>query len=205
MRESAKTVMSINSTLTSSSVGKNVLDVGGGDGVRCRKHFPEATITTIDLKNGWDVMRDGLPLGNWDIIFANHSIEHFSDPDFFLEECRRVMRPHTILEIGTPNLAAWYNRILFLFGYVPNHVELSTKVNIGKPFNWGEVPLGGHKFVYTVPALLELLDHYHFKVISVEAEYSTYAISPIVLAVDKFLTDINRNLASAFRVKCTLS
>lgn len=182
-----------------------ILDVGGGDGSRCRLHYPDADITVLDLQHGWDVMAQGLPDGEWNIIFSNHSIEHFSDPDYFLEECKRVMKPKTVLEIGTPNLAAWYNRILFLFGYVPNHIELSKRFNVGKPWSWGNVPLGGHKFVYTIPALLQLLNHYNFKVISVEGEYSTNAISKLILVFDKILTKINRNFASAFRVKCTLS
>lgn len=181
-----------------------VLDVGGNDGKRCREHYPDAEITVLDLKHGWDVMEKGLPEGDWDVIFSNHSLEHFSDPDFFLEECRRVMTPNTVLEIGTPNLAAWYNRILFLLGYVPNHVELSKKYNVGKPFNWGSVPLGGHTFVYTIPALLELLEKYHFKVISVEGELSTYSDNQFIKFLDRFLTRINKNLASAFRVKCTI-
>lgn len=192
-----------NRTLTSSSVS-SVLDVGGKDGSRCRQHYPHAEISVLDLIHGWDVMKDGLPEGDWDIIFANHSIEHFSDPDYFLEECKRVMKPHTILEIGTPNMASWYNRILFFFGYVPNHIELSKKYNVGKPFNWGEVPLGGHIYVYTVPALKELLTKHGFRIISVTAESSTYPTNLIIRFIDKLATWISPNLASAVRVKCSI-
>jgi len=186
------------------SIALKVLDVGGKDGSRCREHYPDAEVTVLDLIHGWDVMRDGLPEGDWDIIFANHSIEHFSDPDHFLLECKKVMKSHTVLEIGTPNLAAWYNRILFLFGYVPNHVELSNKYNVGKPFNWSEVPLGGHIYVYTVHALRELLEHYGFKIISVLGERSTYPCNKFIRGIDGFLTK-RVSFASAFRVKCTLS
>lgn len=207
MREFVRTVMCGKATLISFLGFKNmkILDVGGNDGERCRKHYPGSEVTVLDLIHGWDVMRDGLPDSEWDIIFANHSIEHFSDPDFFLEECRRVMKPYTVLEIGTPNLASWYNRILFLFGYVPNHVELSKRFNVGKPWDWGKVPLGGHRFVYTIPALMELLDLYGFKILSVKGEASTFSANSIIMAVDKLLTILNRNFASAFRVKCTLS
>jgi len=154
--------------------------------------------------HGYDVMKEGLPSGKWNVIFANHIIEHVSDPDYLLEECKRVMSRNTILEIGTPNLAAWYNRLLFLIGYVPNHVELSKYINVGKPFSWGEVPLGGHKFVYTVPALLQLLDYHGFRIISVVGEASTYPCSYIISAADRILTNLSPSLASAFRVRCTL-
>ena len=77
-----------------------VLDVGGGDGKRAREEFyPGTDVTVIDLKNGWDVMKLGLPKENWDIILANHFIEHITDPDYFLDECNRVMREGTVLDI----------------------------------------------------------------------------------------------------------
>lgn len=198
--------MSGKHTPTYSFLGRklNVLDIGGGDGSRCQKHYPNANIRVLDLINGWDVMKRGLPDGDWDVIFANHIIEHVSDPDYLLLECKRVMNGSTILEIGTPNLTAWYNRILFLFGYVPNHVELSKHFNVGKPFDWGDVPLGGHVHVFTIPALVELLNKYRFNIISVDGELSTYSDNPVIKAVDWTFTKLNRNFASAARIRCRL-
>lgn len=198
-----KIVTSGKSTQTSFS-NFNVLDVAGGDGLRARKKFPDKYVLSIDIKNGWDVMKKGLPNGYWSVIFANHCIEHFSDPDYFLRECKRVMSGHTVLEIGTPNLAAWFNRILFLFGYVPHSVELSKHINVGKAFDWNNEELGGHIYVYTVPALIQLLKAKGFKIISVEGECSTFKCWPPILWLDKILTKLNPNLASAFRIKCTL-
>lgn len=208
MKESVKTVPHGSRTPISSSVfkGFNVLDVGGNDGERARKEFyPGSKVTVLDLKNGWDVMYHGLPFGDWGVILANHSIEHFTDPDHFLEECRKVMGKNTVLDIGTPNLASWFNRILFLFGYVPHCSELSKKHNVGKPFNWNSEPLGGHIYVYTVPALLDLLKRHGFKILSVRGERSTFPCHPLIHLLDGALTKMNVNLASAFRVKCTLS
>ena len=183
---------------------QKVLDVGGADGSRAKRHFPNAKIKTLDLINGYDVMKKGLPIGDWDIIFANHIIEHVLSPDFLLDECKRVMSTKTVLEIGTPNLAAWFNRILFLFGYVPHSVELSRRFNVGKAFNWNDEPLGGHIYVYTVPAILQLLKHHGFKILSVKGEASTYPAHPIIMWVDKLLTCLSPNLASAVRIKCTI-
>jgi len=183
----------------------NVLDVGGNDGKRAREEFyPGSEVMVVDLKNGWNVMKMGLPYGDWDVILANHFIEHIEDPDFFLEECKKHMKKHTVLDIGTPNLTAWFNRILFLFGYVPHSVELSKIHNVGKAFNWNSEELGGHIYVYTIPALFQLLRFHGFKVISVSGEPSTYHCNGLVSALDRWLTKINPNFASAFRIKCTL-
>src|SRR3990167_8865318 len=132
MKESAKTVISGNNILTYSMDFRKlkVLDVGGKDGVRAREEFyPGADITTIDLINGWDVMKLGVPDGDWDVILANHFIEHVNDPDFFLDSCKMVMKKNTILNIGTPNLTAWFNRVFFMLGYVPHSMELSKRFN----------------------------------------------------------------------------
>lgn len=181
-----------------------ILDVGGGNGKRARQAFPNQHIHTIDIKTGWDVMEIGLPKGEWNVIYANHVIEHFSDPDRFLDFCKMVMNKWTVLEIGTPNLTAWFNRILFLFGYVPHSVELSKHHNVGKAFDWNKEELGGHIYVYTVPAIIQLLKIHGFKIKSVEGECSTFKCWPPILWLDKLLTKLNPNLASAVRIKCTL-
>ena len=183
---------------------KKVLDVGGGDGRRCAEEFyPGSEITVLDLKNGYDVMKKGLPRDHWDVILANHFIEHVSDPDYFLKECWNVMVPsHTVLDIGTPNLTAWFNRALFLFGYVPHSVELSRVHNVGKAFDWNEEELGGHVYVYSVPALVQLLTKFGFKITSVTGEASTFPCNPVIKIVDRAMTALSPNLASAFRIKC---
>lgn len=181
-----------------------VLDVGGNDGQRAREEFyPGSEVTVLDLKSGWDVMKQGLPDSGWDIILANHFIEHIDDPDQFLDYCKEVMSRNTVLDIGTPNLAAWFNRILFLFGYVPHSTELSLRHNVGKPFNWGNEELGGHRRVFTVPALVTLLKRHGFTITYLKGECSTFACPFPILWLDKFLTWLSPTFASAFRVKCT--
>lgn len=201
---SARIVMYGNNILMSSSNGRNLLDVGGNDGKRAQEMYPSYRIRVVDIKVGWDVLLKGLPSGNWDVILANHFIEHFIDPDVFLRECKRVMQPHTLLDIGTPNLAAWFNRATFLFGYLPHSYELSYEHNIGRPFNWNNEPLGGHLRVFTVPALVQLLRIHKFKIRSIEGEYSTYPCNRLLRYLDRVMTNISPSLASAFRIKCTL-
>lgn len=203
MKASAKIATSGRNIRTSSS-HFNILDVGGADGSRARQTFPDCRIVTIDKVHGWDIEKKGLPRGLWDVIFANHIIEHLVDPDHFLDECKKVMQEHTVLEIGTPNLTAWFNRIFFLLGYVPHSVELSTRHNLGKPFDWNKEPLGGHIHVFTIPTLKELIQRHGFRIHSVTPEHSTFPCAWPIRIADRALTNLNPNLASAFRVRCTL-
>lgn len=189
-------------TYSMTSKKLNILDVGGNDGVRARESFPFANIRTIDSKSGWDIDVNGLPDGSYDVIFANHIIEHLQEPDNFLKECKRVMTKDTILEIGTPNLTAWFNRVLFLFGYIPRSVELSKLYNVGKPFNWGNDELGGHIYVHSTASLVKLLKLNGFTIFSVVGEASTAPCNMIIRYIDRLMTRISPNLASAVRIKC---
>lgn len=179
-----------------------VLDIGGGDGVRASELYPAFDVKVFDLKNGNDVMFDPLPKGYWNVILLNHVIEHVINPDLLLEKCRDLMDENTILDIGTPNLCAWFNRALFLAGYVPHSMELSTRFNVGKPFDWGMEPLGGHIRVFTVDALIELLKCHGFRILSLEGEYSNFPCNFLIRFIDRTFTKISPRLASMFRVKC---
>ena len=186
------------------SIQLKVLDIGGNDGKRAYEFYAASEVTCLDIKTGWDVMKKRLPKGDWDILLANHFIEHIDDPDFFLEECRKVMSKDTILDIGTPNLNSWYNRLFFFAGYLPNSYEISYRKGYGKPFDWNKHEVGGHIRVMNVPSLKEMLEDHGFKIISVEGEHSTFPCSIWIKALDRFLTFLSPNLASAFRVKCKL-
>ena len=180
----------------------SVLDIGGGNGKRSEELYPYTKVRVVDKKHRWDIEKKGLPKGKWDVILCNHVIEHLVDPDFLLTECYRVMGKDTILDIGTPNLTAWFNRVLFLFGYVPHSMELSTRFNVGKPFDWGKEPLGGHIRIFTVCALVDLLKKYKFKVLSVVGEPSYFPCNIAIRTVDRVLTRLNPSFASMFRIKC---
>ena len=179
-----------------------MLDVGGGNGKQSEKLYPYTKVRVLDKEHGWNIEKKGLPKGKWDVILCNHVIEHLVDPDFLLTECYRIMSKNTILDIGTPNLTAWFNRILFLFGYVPHSMELSTRFNVGKPFDWGKEPLGGHIRIFTVSALIDLLKRYRFNVLSVVGEPSYFPCNIAIRTVDRVLTRLNPSFASMFRIKC---
>lgn len=177
-----------------------ILDIGGNLGIRAQKAYPGAKIVVLDKRYGFDVTKEEFPGVEWDVILVNHLIEHLEDPDDFLDKCYRVMDDKTILEISTPNLLAWFNRLLVLSGYLPHTYEVSFRHNVGKPFNWGTERLGGHLRVTCPRALKELLRKHGFKILSVKGEYSTYPCNLFIRLIDRICT-INPNLASSFRIK----
>jgi 2-polyprenyl-3-methyl-5-hydroxy-6-metoxy-1,4-benzoquinol methylase len=116
---------------------------------------------------------DGIPLADAsvDVLHAAEVIEHLYDPDLFVDECARVLRPGGRLVVSTPNLQAWYNRALFLAGVQPLFYETSsrtTEVGAGalRRFKRTTRPVG-HLRVFNRTALLDLLRRGGFTPISV--------------------------------------
>lgn len=62
--------------------------------------------------------------GSFDGIYSGELIEHLFRPDHLLSECRRVLRPGGVLVLTTPNLAALQDRLQFLAGHSPRHINM---------------------------------------------------------------------------------
>jgi SAM-dependent methyltransferase len=102
------------------------------------------------------------PDSHFDIVIASEVIEHLLDPDRFLDEVHRVLNPTGVLALTTPNLAAWYNRIILLAGLQPVMTETGTEWNLG----WGTLrprtrPVG-HLRLFTLKSLLEFSEYHGF-------------------------------------------
>jgi SAM-dependent methyltransferase len=116
----------------------------------------------------------GIPYedATFDIVYSGEVIEHIYNPDFMLEECYRVLKPGGLIVVSTPNLQAWYNRVLFLFGIQPLFYEVSTKSShIGagplRRFKKQTAPVG-HIRVFNRRSIVDLVENEGFDVISVE-------------------------------------
>ena len=107
----------------------------------------------------------GLPLaaGAADVVIMSELIEHLVDPDWALDEARRVLKPGGALLLSTPNLAAWYNRGLLAVGVQPIFSEVSLRGVFGRPGS----QVVGHLRMFTRRALLGLLSARGFAVIEV--------------------------------------
>lgn len=73
-----------------------------------------------------DIERDAIPApdGSFDIVVANQILEHTKEIFWIFSEVSRVLREGGICVVGFPNLAAWHNRALLLFGLQPTCIEM---------------------------------------------------------------------------------
>jgi 2-polyprenyl-3-methyl-5-hydroxy-6-metoxy-1,4-benzoquinol methylase len=167
---------------------KVVLDVGCGDGLflqnvervlgkDCVLHgvdysqyqLSKARDLPFDFKQA-NIETAGLPYDSetFDMVYAAELIEHLVNPDYFLQECWRVLKPSGYLLISTPNLQVWYNRALFLLGIQPLFYEVSTKstaIGAGplKPIKRSTVPVG-HIRIFNVRGLKDIMESEGFAI-----------------------------------------
>jgi len=168
---------------------KCCLDIGCGDGVFANlmaKRFENSEVYGCDyslepLKKVQEQekeihvlqcnLEEGIPFksNKFDLVYAAEILEHLYNPDFLLEEIHRVLNETGYLLLSTPNLCAWYNRILFLFGIQPLFVEASVKwafVGAGplKRFKKEVYPVG-HVRIFNFQALKDLLTVNGFEIV----------------------------------------
>ena len=105
-------------------VGKEVLDVASGEGYgtfALLRAGASAVIGVdrsaeaceharqkygVDARPG-DAQRIPLPDDSVDVVVSFETIEHVEDPNAFLDECQRVLRPGGTLVISTPNASVY--------------------------------------------------------------------------------------------------
>jgi SAM-dependent methyltransferase len=161
-------------------------DLGCGDGRAAKKMIAslESSNINIDQLFAIDVkptlkesdrirvitadLNSALPIeGNtFDIVYSLETIEHLLNTDIFVKEANRILVSHGLFVLTTPNLLAWYNRILFLMGGLPIHYEISERVNKGRIIA-RETPPVGHIRVFSPRALKELLEDNGFDVLEI--------------------------------------
>lgn len=168
---------------------KEILDVGCGDGLfmdRMREALADredVALWGVDYSKyklekakekghnvKWCDLEKGLPFEDktFDVVYAAELIEHLYNPDYFLEECYRVLRKDGVIIISTPNLQAWYNRMLFILGIQPLFYEVSTKsplIGSGalRRIKKGEAPVG-HVHIFNRDGLVDILRQEGFEI-----------------------------------------
>ena len=175
---------------------ERILDVGCGDGnfsVLLKEACKAKEVYGIEIsekgaemarKNGvkcyqLDVDEEDFPFEDnyFDAVTAFELIEHLFDPDHFLDEVCRVLKPEGIFVLSTPNLASIHNRIALLFGYQPFSMNPSHRYRVGhitEIFNLhksnpdeGVKREADHIHLFTLKALKMLLHRYNFKIVKV--------------------------------------
>ena len=107
-----------------------------------------------------------IPDATFECVIAGEIIEHVPNPDDFLREIRRVLKPGGTLIVSTPNLVSWANRILVPLGVQPLGTETSSEISLGRRhrvLGQGN-QVQGHLKVFTHRALGEILERYGFTV-----------------------------------------
>lgn len=213
-----------------------ILDVGCGDGNFCvslKKACKAKEVYGIEIspkavemakKNGvkafqLDMDKEDFPFEDnyFDAVFAGEIIEHLYDPDHLLEEVNRVVRPGTnLFVLTTPNLACWQNRVSLLFGFQPYLTSASLRYRIGHISGDSELlpeeVIEGRKHVsvFTLRALLKLIEIYQFGVIEVKgspirlAHYMKFnsLLAKITNRIDTMISLITPSLSPQIIVMC---
>ena len=187
--------------------GGSVLDAGCGDGrflELLSGQAPDLTLVGADYsplpleaarEKGFAVERANfevaLPFenGQFDLVNAAQVLEHIYNPDLFVGELRRVLRDDGHLVLSTPNLCAWFNRVLVPFGVQPIFYETSTEsslVGAGalRRFKRGEHPVG-HVRLFTLRALSDLLERAGFSIVEARGALFDEGLPPRLLRLDR--------------------
>ena len=141
-----------------------------------------------DAEKKWDY-----PDNYFDIVIASHIIEHVVNPDHLILEAKRVLKKGGLFIVATPNLAAWFNRILLLFGVQPFFTEVSTiDKTLGLKFTRRLTTLRsplGHLRVFTSGSLKDILNLHGFKILKIAgAEFLSFP--PPLLLIDRMFSYI---------------
>jgi len=178
-------------------------------GIQCFGLELSSTLAAMARTSGVTVFEQdiarGVPLppDRLDLIVMGEVIEHVFDPDACLEEIWRLLKPGGHVIVTTPNLAAWYNRLMLLFGVQPVFTETSTRKKYGHgiaALGQGSTDLQGHLKLFTLGALLELMRDLGFSVERVTG-YKFYRLQehPIVNLAES-LFRLRPTFASGFIV-----
>lgn len=205
-----------------------ILDVGCGDGnftkliaKACRaKEVYGIDVSERAIKiaknNGIkafkvDVDEENLPFRDnyFDAVYAGAIIEHLFDPDHFLDEIYRVLKPGGLLVLDTPNLASLYNRLALLLGYQPFDMHVSIRYPIGHLYDglyeqesrsYGYIRGSDHIRLFTYRSLLLILKKHNFTILKVYgASDVVHTKSSIILSLVRIIDCIIRHIPSLSR------
>lgn len=105
------------------------MEITGVDLVRSPGNlFSEVSANFNFIQQNLEAQRLPFPDASLDFLCCNHVLEHIFETEQLVREFRRVLRPNALCVISVPNVAAWINRVAFIFGGQPLGSELGTEV-----------------------------------------------------------------------------
>jgi SAM-dependent methyltransferase len=110
---------------------KTALDLGCREGHQTRWLEGRGyTVTSIDVDKLFDAAQvvnanERLPFDDdsFDLIWSSEVIEHLNDPNFSLDELRRVTKPGGDIILTTPNSYMWLFRAIAKVGFTPERIQ----------------------------------------------------------------------------------
>ena len=128
--------------------GRQALDIGCGNGKFLGKlrilgwepqgvEFNEGAVNVcrdngLTVSHG-DLQSAGFPDESFDMVSARHVIEHIPDPDRFIAEIARILKPGGYFYIRTPNSKALGRKVFAKYWFpndVPRHLVLFSRTNL---------------------------------------------------------------------------
>ena len=82
-----------------------------------------------------DLLDAGFEDNQFDVVIFNHLIEHLADPQIYLEEINRILKPQGILVISTPNIDSLSAQIYGKYWqalFVPLHLVLFSPATLSR-------------------------------------------------------------------------
>jgi ubiquinone/menaquinone biosynthesis C-methylase UbiE len=162
----------------------------------------EAKVRGIEAQQG--NLNKKLPFEDesFNVVLANHVIEHLSNTDVFVKEIYRVLKTGGYALIATSNLAAYYNILYLLLGKQPYVAMVSDEILAGswmplKRCSLSENHGPTHRRVFTLEALKELLEYNGFRV---EKSVGT-GFFPLPNPLAKIMCSIDKKHATNITVK----
>ncbi len=142
-----------------------------------------------------DVDEEDLPFEDnyFDAVLSLEVIEHLFDPDHYLDEIYRVLKPNGIFVVSTMNLASIYDRVSILLGYQPSVIGVSLRHPFGHLMK-GIKAAPDHIRPFTYRALIQMLKYYNFDVLKVKgraiSHYPETRLKPLIRSFDRLVTKI---------------
>ena len=122
-------------------------------------------------------------------VFGLSVLEHLLNGCHFLKEAHRILKPNGRLILITPNLSAWFNVLLLVFGRMPSsgpHPDSEILLKRNRTFRFGkrrkhhleeDDPFHRHLVVFTYRTLYDYLNLLGFRKITGRA-YGYYPFPP---------------------------
>ncbi len=118
-------------SLVGAGEGKRALDIGCRDGYWSERLKAKGYDTSaLDIEPHYEGalthnVEQGLPYpdASFDVVWCTEVIEHLHGPALLLSEIERVLKPHGLAVLTTPNSAWWFYSVVGLWGWTPKKLQ----------------------------------------------------------------------------------